>query len=90
MINRQVMTNGAPKTSTPKTTASGEPSQWLTAQCKEIVGKIVQANQKYQVSFTDIHATLVRKHPGQKGMIDAIVQAAEIVSFEEEPEALKN
>ncbi|KAH7700387.1 hypothetical protein AAVH_32493, partial [Aphelenchoides avenae] len=48
----------------------------LAAQCKDIIGKILKVNTKYGVSFEILHATLVRTHPEQTGMIDAVVQAA--------------
>lgn len=76
MVNGHALTNGSPLTSraSPK-----NPSPWLTAQCKDIIAKIVEANTKYRVSFDIIHATLVREHPGQMEMIDAIVLAAKEV-----------
>ncbi|KAH7715363.1 hypothetical protein AAVH_17248 [Aphelenchoides avenae] len=48
----------------------------LAVQCKDIIGKILKVNTKYGVPFDVLHATLVRKHPEQTGMIDAVVQAA--------------
>lgn len=80
MVNGHAV-NGVPRTAPGTSRAPAKtPSPWLTAQCKDIIGKIVEANQKYRVSFDVIHATLIREHPGQTEMIDAIVQAAKIVS----------
>ncbi|KAH7720579.1 hypothetical protein AAVH_11910 [Aphelenchoides avenae] len=89
MVNGHALTNGSPLTSraSPK-----NPSPWLTAQCKDIIAKIVEANTKYRVSFDIIHATLVREHPGQMEMIDAIVLAAKEVIKQQrnQPTPLQN
>ncbi|KAH7711338.1 hypothetical protein AAVH_21378 [Aphelenchoides avenae] len=48
----------------------------LTQQCREIISKLVLVNRKYGLEFTDVHETLMRRHPEQATLIAAIVQAA--------------
>lgn len=53
----------------------------LTQQCREIISKLVLVNRKYGLEFTDVHETLMRRHPEQATLIAAIVQAAKGVRY---------